>query len=429
MCGKSNNVTPRDYIYFSNAKEVISYIDSLEGKAIKPESKITPLLPSAKDFLEFIGYESNILVSLILSSHKQNEQMPFSRATIFKIPKFFNGLVSLSKKTQHKFISYFFEKIPGDIESKSIRLPKDFNGGAADGWLGLIDGIKNSKRGLGEFSVLIQFITERMNKEADLLTRVSNASISDEDRRSLYFDTLTKETLIQDEVIEAIRVLSENKEYQYSIYIKSLLVCSLKLDFYYSAIACLEVGLIRLIRIKSPELIQARPDWFVDGVIYNFIRKLRFNENYIYIENPFSLYLDWLAGSDGPLVSNSPISRAKLASFIPLENEEDTINGYTRDEKQKDLLKDWKKSNYPSHKKFYQFIINFSDDFSCDPTFLTDIGFVSIILDKLFLQLLDDLKVFRSVDSYKVMEESVLRYKEYRSYFENKYAGVEDFTR
>ncbi|KGK43267.1 hypothetical protein LH51_01125 [Nitrincola sp. A-D6] len=423
VCSESNKVASRDYIYLGSAEEAINYIDSLEGNSLKPESMITPLLPSMKDFLELIGCESNLLVSLMLSSHKQNEPMPFSRATIFKIPKFFNGLMPLSKKTQHKFISYFFEKIPDYIRKKSVRFPKNFNGGAADGWLGLIDGIKNSKRGLGEFSFLIQFIIERMEKESDLLIHLSNASISEEDRRSLYFETLSKETLIQNEVIEIVKVLSENKNIKFPTETKSSMICSLKLDFYFSSIACFEIGLLNSIRSSYPEMVYARPDWFVDGLVCNFIRELRFDGSDIYIDSPFSLYLDWLAGNDGPLVSNSPISMAKLSSFIPLKNEEDTINGYAKIDKQKDLLKDWKKSKYPSPEKFYKFVTNFSEEFSCDPALVADIGFVSIILDKLFLQLFYDLRVFRSVESYKIMEESLLRYNEYRAYFENKYAG------
>jgi len=164
-------------------------------------------------------------------------------------------------------------------------------------------------------------------------------------------------------------------------------------------------------------------DWFQNGIIYKLIKSLRFLEdNEIWLETPFSLYLEWLVDIHGTSKDNSRISDAKLASYIPIEKKEDTADGYTKSEKQKDLLKDWKNSKYPSPKKLSGFIQNLVAELNGDAQFLIEIGLSAIILDKLFLELFQGLQDEGDIDCYKAMEQCISRYNEYFQHYHSKYS-------
>lgn len=410
----------REFVYFNTAEEMQRYIESLEGTAPAPGSRVTILLPSATDFFQLLGFSGSVPSLFEQISEHKKVALPFSRATLFKFPKFWIGKQSIGKATQKKFLDFVWNLFPSK-QQKLIGIPKHFTGGAGELWHGLILGIKNTVRGTEELAGLVDFLEQRMDQEHYLLMNMRNSALDQNSKESLYIDLLRQHTLLPKEVINLVPELVVNSSVQLTAFEKSRLVCSTKLDFYFSAIACLENGWLDKFASDLPGLVTSRADWFQLGIIQTFIIGIRIEEdNTVRIEKPFSIYLEWLASEIGTSIENNKISEAKLASFIPLDREEDTAGGYSKKEKQKDLLKNWKDSKYPSPKKFYQFVENLRGGLTVDAMFLIDIGFSAIILDKLFLELFFGLQEIGSIDSYKAMDQCITRYSKYFQHYRVK---------
>lgn len=270
---------------------------------------------------------------------------------------------------------------------------------------------------------MVDFLEQRIDLEHFLLMNMRNAALDQNAKENLYIDLLRQHTRLPEDVINLVPELLASQTVQLSAFEKAKVACSTKLDFYFSVIACLEIGWINKIAIDSPEVTLRQSDWFQNGIIYKFIKSLRFLEDKeIWLETPFSLYLEWLVDIQGTSKDDSRISDAKLASYIPIEKKADTVGGYTKSEKQKDLLKDWKNSKYPSPKKLSGFIQNLVAELNGDAQLLIEIGLSAIILDKLFLELFQGIQDEGDIDCYKAMEQSVTRYKEYFKHYHAAYS-------
>ena len=418
---KNPDYKVREFVYFNTAEEMQRYIESLEGNAPAPGSRVTILLPSATDFFQLLGFSGSVPSLFEQISEQKKVALPFSRATLFKLPKYWIGKESIGKATQRKFLDFVWNLFPRK-QQKLIGMPKHFTGGAGELWQGLVLGIKNTVRATEELAGLVDFLEQRMDQEHYILMNMRNAALDQNSKENLYIDLLKQHTRLPEDVINLVSELVVNQSVQLSAFEKAKVACSTKLDFYFSLIACLEIGWLNKISIDAPEVTLRQSDWFQNGIIHKFIKKLRFLDNdEIWLETPFSLYLEWLADIAASK-SNLRFSDAKLASYIPIEQEEDTAGGYTKSEKQKDLLKDWKNSKYPSPKKLSGFIQNLVGALCGDTQFLIEIGLSAIILDKLFLELFHGLRNEGDVDCYKALEQSVTRYKEYFQHYHAMYS-------
>ena len=404
------------YVELNTAAEVEQYLNSLEGDVIRPGSKVTPLLPAPKDFLALLGIQASAPVLIKLLGEHINLRLPVSRATLFKLPAVLVGKVALNKATLSKLLNFIFSALSRKAPNFRLRIPKTYTGGVADDWDGLLLGLKQANL-VGDLSLVMAFIEGRMDVEHELLSVVASPATSITEKYQAYLEALKSNTLVPVDAFKVLDAYFNKQENELSLEQKYLWLCSSKLDFYFSVIACLECGWLRRFAREEPQMLQTRTSWFQEGVISSFIKKLRIEKQEITIETPFEEYLNWLAGNIGTSTSNNCISDAKLASFIPLENEADTSEGYTKAEKQKDLLKDWKNSKYPSPQKFVRFVQNLRGGQTLDAVFLADIGFAAIVLDKLFLELFNEMKVYSSPACQMTLEQSVMRYRAYFLHF------------
>ncbi len=413
----------QEYVEFKTAAEAEQYLNSLTGDVIRPGSKVTLLLPAPKDVFALLGIQASVPVLMQLLGENSNLRLPISRATLFKLPEVLLGKLALNKTTFSKLLNFIFTALSRKAPNFSLRIPKTYTGGVADDWDGLLTGVKQSNLA-GDWSFVIGFIETRMRAEYEILSFAANPSTSVPDKYHAYLEVLKSNMLIPAEAYEVLRVYSNQQQNELSQEQKFLWLCSSKLDFYFSVIACLEIGWLRRFAKEQPQMLQGRASWFQNGVISSFIKKLRIEEQEITIETPFAIYLNWLAKNIGTCPTNNCISDATLASFIPLEKEADTAEGYTKMEKQKDLLKDWKNSKYPSPQKFVRFIQNLRGGQTADAVFLADIGFATIMLDKLFLELFHQLNVYSSPACQQTLEQCIMRYHDYFLHYETTLPDV-----
>lgn len=415
--GNTDHEFSREYVYFDSSEQAVEYLNSLNGLSPAIGSKLTPLLPISSDIVSLIGFESSLPSLFMQFSKSRNVPLPFSRATLFKFPKFASGAVKFSLQTLMKMVNFMWKLTN---QKFTLRVPVHATGGAAESWDGLIQSIKQWDEPNVELTLLLKFIEERINLEHGLLMQLKAHSGVQSKQIELYLNSLRKHTLLPDSVIDLLPSFLIKQQIDLTHTQYSMLRCSLKLDFYFSSIACLELGWLQKFSKELPEMQKHRSDWFVNGVVHHFIKPLIFENNSIKLKTPFEFYLDWLASDIGTSVDSKKLSQAKLASFIPLEQNEDTASGYSKAEKQKDLLKDWKKSKYPSPSKFYEFIKNLRGGLTDDALYLIDIGFASIILDRLFISLFNQLKSKNSQETYQAMNICICRYHEYFQYYKNQ---------
>lgn len=408
--------TPRSLVNFSSVEGMLEYLESLEGIAPLPGSNVTILLPKATEALKLLGLPDSLPSIFHQISMRNRMSLPFRRSTLFKLPKFLAGKISFSKATKRKFLNFLWQSFPRNSEN-TFSVSMCFTGGVGDMWHGLILGAKHHHRNAAELTYAYEFIEHRIELEHLLLTNMLNDKLDSMERKQLYIKILQQHTLLPREVISLIPSLAADKTTTLTPFEKGDLICSAKLDFYFALIACLEVGLLENLDIKFRGEVLGKQNHAHEGLFQRFIKRIEFREsNEIRIATPFSIYLDWLE-EIGTAADNTNISSGKLASFIPLDHSEDTSGGYSKFEKQKDLLKDWKDSKYPSVQKFCLFVQNLRSEEAREAIFLTQTGLAAMVLDKLFLELFYVLKAESSIESYQALDKCMRRYSDYFIYY------------
>src|SRR5690606_26265245 len=88
------------------------YIETLEGKVPVPGSTVTLLLPSTVELLKLLGFNGSIPSLFELISEQKEVTLPFSRATLFKFPKFLVGKLKVGKVTKRKFLDFIWQLFP-----------------------------------------------------------------------------------------------------------------------------------------------------------------------------------------------------------------------------------------------------------------------------------------------------------------------------
>jgi len=240
---KTPDYNVRQFVYFNTAEEMQRYIESLEGTAPAPGSRVTILLPSVTDLMKLLGFSGTVPSIFEQLSKQKKVALPFSRATLFKFPKFWIGKQSIGKATQRKFLDFIWHLFPSK-QQKVIGIPKHFTGGAGELWHGLIFGIKNTVRATEELASVVDFLEQRIDLEHFLLMNMRNAALDQNAKENLYIDLLRQHTRLPEDVINLVPELLASQTVQLSAFEKAKVACSTKLDFYFSVIACLEIGWI-----------------------------------------------------------------------------------------------------------------------------------------------------------------------------------------
>ncbi|RUO20917.1 hypothetical protein CWE08_07395 [Aliidiomarina iranensis] len=388
-------------------------------------SKSTPLLPNLAHTKKLLGLTSGFALMLQELSVALEIDLPISRATLYKLNDSEN-IQSVSSKSRDK-VTEFFQQAMSASNSLELGLPNEdeYTGGAAEtGWTGMVAAFKCNQNSLSEWSYLIDFIEARINLERTILNKTSLANLPKHCMFDDYIAQLKSQTLITDRALQTAQSVLHKLPNSYSEEDLALWHCSSKMDFYFSAAALLELGWLNRIRQLSPAMVDRKPSWFKRGIISSLIQPLVIENSRVELKDSFELFLKWLADDIGTSPFKSRITLYELASYIPIENSNETINGYDLAEKQLDLLKDWRKGKLPSYNKFRGFIKNLRSErqSSVEVDFLTHIGVAVMAMDRLFLEIFEDLQPFQSIQCFEAFNRSVDRYPSYYVHFKAIYS-------
>ncbi|MGX5914802.1 hypothetical protein ACR0ST_08740 [Aliidiomarina sp. Khilg15.8] len=396
----------------------------LKKRLLTPGSRSTPLLPNLSEAKKLLGLTTSFARTCEQLAIALETELPLSRATLYKLNDI-EGLQKVSSKSRGG-VTKFLQQASLIANSPGLRLPneEEYTGGAAEtGWIGVITSLKHAESSFSEWWYLIAFVEQRISLETSVLNQISHSDLSQERLGELYFTELRSRTLIPEEALHCVRMIVNEQHSSYSEKQLASWHCSSKLDFYFSAAALLELGWLNRLRQASPEMAERKPTWFDQGIIRSFIQPLVIEDATVELRDSFKLFLKWLKDEIGTSPSRNRITNSELASYIPLERELETANGYFRKEKQLDLLKAWRKGNFPSHGKFQNFIRNLRNErqSSLEVDFLTDIGMVVMALDRLFSEIVEDLKTCNSTECYEAFNRALKQYPKYYLHFQAIY--------
>jgi len=385
------------------------------------ETNCTPLLPRFEELQQLLGLKTSLAAVVLKLANEHNVQIPVSRATLFKLNSL-DQAQGVSAGSRGKVLEFLHQYSPANV---SFSAPKQPNGGAAEtGWVATVSCLKKAKNNCSEWQFALEFIAQRIELEDSLLKHISGTDVHNNaafcKAYKFYACTLEKNTLLPSNTLIFINKYFAKQTADITYEELASWLCHSRLDFYFSLVALLELGWLERLRAESPALVESKPTWFKSGIIGSFIKPLRIDGHTVELYDSFKLFLDWLASDIGTNPTNRQISKAKLASFIPLNNDQETANGYSLDEKKKDLLKSWRNGQLPSPEKFHGFISNLrsSNNHTTDIQFLTDMGMAVMGLDRLFADIFKTLEQFQSLECYKIFRCSMSRYSEYFKHFQ-----------
>ncbi|WP_194757497.1 hypothetical protein [Aliidiomarina indica] len=398
---------------------------SSEKKLAAPGSRSTPLLPNLSHTRKLLGLTTSLTQMLEQMCSSLEIDLPLSRATKYK----FNDLARLQQvgqKSRDK-VTVFLQQAILATNSPDLPLPsvQEYTGGASEtGWIGVARVLNQSRSDQRQLKYLINFIESRIELERNLLNQISLSNSPQNIVSDNYIALLQSQTLIPESSLRCAHLILNEQRHSCSEEDVALWLCYSRLDFYFSAIALLELGWLDFLRQISPEMLERKPSWFEHGIMSSFIQPLVIEGDKVELKDSFELFLKWLAEDIGTSPSKSRITLYEMASYIPIESSDETANGYDLEEKRRDLLKDWRKGKLPSYSKFRGFIKNLRSarQSMVEVDLLTDIGVAVMAIDRLFLEIFEDLQHFQSVQCFQAFSRSIERYPEYYRHFQSSYS-------
>lgn len=398
---------------------------SSEKMLAAPGSRSTPLLPNLSHTRKLLGLPTSFAQMLEQMCCSLGIDLPLSRATTYK----FNdlaGIQQVNQKSRDK-VTVFLQHAMLATNSPDLPTPneQEYTGGASEtGWIGVARALNQSRSNLKQWNYLIDFIEARIELEHDLLNQVSLSNSPQDIVFNNYIALLQSQTLIPESSLRCAHLILNEQRHSCSEEDVALWLCYSRLDFYFSAIALLELGWLDLLRQISPEMLERKPSWFERGIMSSFIQPLVIEGDKVELKDSFDIFLKWLADDIGTSPYKNRITLNKMASYIPIDKIDGTANGYDLGEKRRDLLKDWRKGKLPSYSKFRGFIENLRSarQSSVEVDFLTDIGMAVMAIDRLFLEIFEDLEHSQSIQCFEAFNRSIVRYPEYYRYFQASYS-------
>lgn len=403
---------------FASFEDAFAYADSLEGMAPRFGSKETRLLPHLDKVFQMFRVEAS-LPSLLSQELPAGKDATVSRATLYKFPQYLEGKEKLSRKKViaiRKRLSLFFAaKNP----NQSFAVPFEFNGGVAFSWIPILLVFDHAGIVAPEYQFVLRFIKRRIDAETEVLNNLQLTYQSEASRKDQYAETLLCHIKVPAELTDIFRQCIQLGPHAVPREAQLRLEFCLLLDFIYSLSACLELGWYEKLNANQEFIETFLPKDRQGSVITHLVKLDLQSEGKI--NTPFDRFLTWLANDVKSGCFERGISQRTLSKFIPVDNPEDTINGYHEEEKQRDLLKDWNSSTYPSNEKFAKFLTNFLGHHGVIFEYLFTLGLVCIALDKLFIQLLMDENAQRDELYYQCLAEGVSQYSAYVEAFRKQH--------
>jgi hypothetical protein len=327
-------------------------------------------LPAPAVLSEFLGFKFDLLTTI-----DQFESIGVKPPAISRAGKYDLQGKGVGKRTCKKYIDWIIDApipfLDNLIEGRNPRLDASAKViSNAFYWFSLFDGIKhlikfNNDEMIPEYIPLLEFIEDRCNSEVTLQQYVRSRddyNDSDLDNADIWWKKFAKPFFVKNTVLplDALNSLDqlmatgsmpeEITDNEKNTLYKDIL--RLKFDFILAAIAHYEVGCVLAIYPNGEGLENLRP------LACSAIEKYSTDD-----EDHSCFYWALEKFKDGLTEVEPDISWRKIARYIPINPEsEETKEGNTKEQKQLDRLKSWRKGkNLPSNKLLGLFINNITE--------------------------------------------------------------------
>lgn len=316
-------------------------------------------LPSIADVTSLLGLPDNPIKMIPLFESLYDSPLNVGRSSRHQITK-----KGVAKPTRDKLVSWF-NRLPIPA-NKLIHMPtmlKTYRAmrvsSNAGLWLSSMHGLKLSSHD-NEFKVLNDFINERSEADFQMLKsikkKIKSKKVAKDDIDALWQEQLStweKHSLVPSEQLNYYTSFAKSPNalvFEQEQNKLKLLESAYHLifDFYLSAIASYEVGLVLYEKRHYYDIDVANYHGLFSSVVETWVSAA---EEHTCFEAVL-LELRKILGDD-----TKPMAWRELSSFIPINNAAQISENETLKDRQYGLLKDWRKNqNMPSDTKFREFV-------------------------------------------------------------------------